>query len=188
MTEIILLVTAMLSMVAVFSALVVTAFIFYRTKQDIAEVGELRRSLTAIGVRADEADYISDQIVNVLYDLYGLIAWAKAYIELKEQGYAIDEKLFRDVNRRVSLIEKHFAEVGLFSQDEERRKSVQMSLANMYGDGDTLRIMRKIVDGEIGKADQNIGVAMKMLEARLRANKLYVNSTSWTGRPSGGAF
>ena len=188
LTDALVLLTSSLSMVAVFAALAITAFIFYRTKQDIVEIAELRHAINDADQRSGESVYISDQIVNVLYDLYELFAVVKAYVELSDAGYKIDERMFRDANRRVSLLEKHFAELGLFSQDEERRKSVQLSLANMFGDGDTLKIMHSIDQGKIGIKDKGIRPAIRTLEGRLRAKELYVDLTSWTGRPSGGAF
>jgi hypothetical protein len=188
LTEAILMITAMLSMVAVFAALVVTAFIFHRSRQDFADVAELRRAIARIDTQLDESGYISDEIVNVLYDLFALVAAVKAYIELVDGGYKISEALFQQINRRVSIIEKHFAEVGLFSQDEERRKSVQSSLASMYGDNDTLKIMEDISAGKVGHKDVNIRNAVQMLKARLRSNIIFVDSESWTGRPSGGSF
>jgi hypothetical protein len=186
--DIIVITTAVLSMLAVFTALLVTAFIFYRSKQDIAEVEELKRNIKIIESKIDESGYISDQIGNVLYDLYDLFAAMKAYIELREVGYRVDGKLFDGLNRRVLLIEKHFGELGLFSVDEERRKSVQSSLANRYGDADTVKIMQKIADGKIGIKDKNIRSAIRTLEGRLKSNMLFVDSSSWTGRPSGGSF
>jgi type II secretory pathway component PulJ len=187
-TDLFMLATAVLSMVGVFTTLLVTAFIFNRSKQDFSEIAELKRNLAALEVRLDESVYISDEIVNVLYDLFDLSAATNAYLGLVDSGYKIDIKLFKDMNRRVALLEKHFAELGLFSQDEERRKSVQLSLANMYGDADTLNLMRKIADGKIGTKDRNIRPSIKSLEARLKANRLYVDSINWTGRPSGGSF
>jgi hypothetical protein len=181
-------VTASLSMLGVFAAIVVTAYIFNKTKKDSAEVDQIKQHLSVLKAKFDESGYISDQIANVLYDLFDLSAATKAYVELIDSGYKIDDKLFRDMNRRVMLLEKHFAELGLFSQDEDRRKSVQRSLASMYGDDYTLKIMEKIANGSIGIKDENIRGSIKLLASRLKANILYVDSTTWTGRPSRGAF
>lgn len=188
MTETIIAITAMLSTVVVVLALLVTGFIFYRARQDIAEVEGIRKETAQLLSRADESIYISDEIVNVLYDLFDLMAMTKAYIEVVDGGLKIDDALFRQMNGRVAILEKHFAELGLFSQDEERRRTVQQSLANMYGDADTLRIMEKIASGAIGRKDPALRDAMRMIRGRLKAKMIYVESVEWTGRPSGGAF
>jgi hypothetical protein len=139
MIEISLLIATVLGTIGVVTALAVTAYIFFRSRQDVSEINDIKMNLSRIRMKSEESVYITDEIANVLYDLYELIGLVKGYIELCEMGYKPNEALFDDMNSRVSLAEKHFAELGLFSQDDERRKSVQMALVNRYGDNDTLR-------------------------------------------------
>jgi hypothetical protein len=188
LAESLVLITTLLGTVAVVTALVVTAFIFFRSRQDISEIKEIEADIRRMHAKSEEAVYISDEMANVLYDLYELIGLLKAYSELRETGYKVNEALFEDMNCRISFAEKHFAELGLFSIDAERRKSVQLALVNKYGDHDTLRIMQKIVDGKIGIRDDDIQISLRLLERRLRENFVPIQSSAWTGRPSGGSF
>jgi hypothetical protein len=169
-------------------AFLVTAYIFFRSRQDIDQIKKLEGSVSQIQAKVEQGTYISDEIANVLYDLYELIGLIKAYVELREAGYVVNNGLFDDMNHRISLAEKHFAELGLFSQDSERRKTVQLALAHRYGDADTAKLMQKIADGKIGIPDQQIQASLRALERRLRDNIVYLESGSWTGRPSGGSF
>jgi len=186
--NIILLLTTVVGMVAVVTALAVTAFIFWRSREDISQVKEIEASLAKMRQKEEESDYISDEIANVLYDLYELIGQLRAYVELSDEGCKIDKGLFEAMNYRGAVAEKHFLELGLFSQDGERRKSVQMALASRYGDHDTEKIMQKIADGKIGIRDKDIIASLGQLERRLKGNLIYVESSSWTGRPRGGSF
>jgi len=187
MVEWLLLFITLLGTVAVGVALVVTAYIYLRSRQDLAEIKDIKENLRRIQTKTEEAGYISDEIANVLYDLYELAGLLKAYIELRDVGYKVHDGLFEDMNRRVSLTEKHFAELGLFSIDSERRKSVQLALVNSYGDTDTIRIMEKIADGKIGVRDEDIKTSIRLLERRLKKDPMY-HASAWTGRPSGGSF
>jgi hypothetical protein len=47
---------------------------------------------------------------------------------------------------------------------------------------------QKIVDGRIGIRDEDIKNSLKLLERRLKSRGVLVESSSWTGRPSGGSF
>jgi hypothetical protein len=188
LSESLVLVTTVLGTVAVVTALVVTAFIFFRSRQDISEIKEIESDIKRMHAKSEEAGYISDEMANVLYDLYELIGLLKAHTELRASGLKVSDALFDDMNYRVSLAEKHFAELGLFSQDAERRKSVQLALVNKYGDNETVKIMEKIVDGKIGTRDDDIKKSLRLLERRLKDNVVPVQSSAWTGRPSGGSF
>jgi hypothetical protein len=48
--------------------------------------------------------------------------------------------------------------------------------------------MQKIVDGRVGIIDEHIKTSVKLLENRLRDKLMFVASSGWTGRPSGGSF
>jgi hypothetical protein len=183
-----LLLTTATGMAVVITALLVTAFIFWRSRQDVLQIKEIEASLTRMKQKEEESDYISDEIANVLYDLYELIGQLKAYVELSDEGCKVNESLFQAMNNRGAMAEKHFLELGLFSQDTERRKSVGMALASRFGDQDTAKIMKKIVDGTIGIRDKDIVILLGQLERRLKGNQIYIESSSWTGRPRGGSF
>src|SRR5688572_14311225 len=148
--EVLTLITAFVSMVASAGALLLAVFIFYRIRADIEFMGKTAQKLSDLDKFNNEASYVSDQITNVLYDLYGLFSSLKAYIELTKAGYNVSEKLFDEIETQIMFAEKHFAELGLFSQDEERRKTVQQSLANMFGDVETLEIMQNIAKKSVG--------------------------------------
>ncbi|MFZ5739404.1 MAG: hypothetical protein ACOY6K_21260 [Pseudomonadota bacterium] len=186
--DVITLITALISMVASAGALLLAAFIFYRIREDISFMNITRNRLDAIEKFNNESTYVSDQLTNVLYDLYTLISSLKAYIELSEAKLPVSDKLFDDVETQIAFTEKHFAELGLFSQDPERRKTVQQSLANMFGDIETLELMQKIANRKIGIFDENIIRAIRMLRNRLKQDRVYLDSSVWAGRPSGGAF
>jgi hypothetical protein len=187
-SEVFTFITAFTSMGAAAGSLLVAALIFYRLREDYRFMADAAGRLAEIERQGKESAYVSDQIANVLYDLYGIVASMKACTELSRFGYPVDDQLFEDMEKQVSLTEKHFAELGLFSHDSVRRKSVQQSLANMYGDLETLEIMQAIVDKKMGTLDEPIRGALTQLKRRLKQDRLYVDSQSWTGRPSGGAF
>lgn len=109
--------------------------------------------------------------------------------DLKDGGFEVDAALDRDLSLQLQLIEKHFSELGLFSRDEVRRRSVQMSLSQRYGDLHTLELMRRIKEGDFGVKDEGIVRAFAELRARLmRESVSTFDPAAWTGRPSGGAF
>ena len=55
------------------------------------------------------------------------------------------------INADFDAAEKHFAELGLFSNDEDRRVSVAQSLANSYGDIETYSLMNELETGQYGQ-------------------------------------
>lgn len=158
----------------------------YRALVDSKKVADLELRLIILEKENSRHDYISDEIANVLYDLYQLVNFLKACIELQQDGTRLNDEIFDKANGVLYILEKHFAELGLFSVDGVRRRSVQQSLAAGYGDYRTLEIMLRLMEGSIGKSDENLSHAYSELRKRLVGNKY--DSSIWTGRPSGGAF
>ena len=70
---------------------------------------------------------------------------------------------------------------------DARRVSAQRSLANLSGDYKTLELMEKIARKQIGIFDPEISDSIRSLRGRIYRGAI-VDSSSWTGRPSGGAF
>ena len=145
------LIVGSLSIVAAFCGLALTAFIFYRVREDIAELNRLRSRQDAFEERLVRASTISNELVNVLYDLYSMSAGYKAIAELQSLKMPIDEALFEALNEDFDAAEKHFAELGLFSADPERRVSVAQSLSNSYGDFGTYVLLSDLVAGKYGE-------------------------------------
>lgn len=182
-------IAAFLSMTAGVSSLMLSGFIAWRVREDVRTIEDLKIRLKTAEESLENAEYVSDEIANLLYDLFGLFSSIHAVAELHRIGARPGTELFKDIDRQILTTEKHFAELGLFSVDDVRRHSVQQSLASMFGDFATLEIMRKIADGKIGKKDESIKLAYDRLRTRLmRDKRIIVDSYVWTGRPSGGAF
>lgn len=165
-----------------------TFYPLYRALVDSNKVSQLEDRVSALEIESNRHEYISDEIANVLYDLYNLLTFLKAYVELQQEGLAVDEASFDRANVVLDSLEKHFLELGLFSVDEVRRRSVQQSLAARYGDIQTLEIMSRLMEGSIGKGDDNLTDTYRTLRKRLTSLGSGYDSTRWTGRPSGGAF
>jgi hypothetical protein len=184
--DLLVVLTASVSMVILVLTLLMIVFIFYRVRDDFTLMTELNGRTTLLEQRNQEGQFISDQVTNVLYDLYRMIASIKGIIELQRLGFFVNEELFDLIERDVMVIEKHFAEIGLLSVDKERRISAQQSLANFSGDAETLGIMQDVSERKIGVYDDELAAAIRQLKVRIAGN--IVDASSWTGRPSGGAF
>mgnify|MGYP003653027619 CR=1 FL=1 len=177
---------ALVALVVAVIGVASTFYPLYHALVDSRKVGDLELRVLTLEKENSRHDYISDEIANVLYDLYQLINFLKACIELQQEDVRLADEFFDKANSVLSVLEKHFAELGLFSVDDVRRRSVQQSLAARYGDHRTLEIMFRLMEGSIGKGDENLSHAYNALRKRLFGNKY--DSSIWTGRPSGGAF
>lgn len=175
------------SLIASLGAICYAAIVHYRSQVHPLTLAKLETRIEVLERQSQQNEYISDQVANVLYDLFNLITVLKAYAELKEEGLPVSNYLFERSNEMLFSIEKHFAELGLFSRDEVRRKSVQQALVAKYGDMRTLDIMQEIMKTESGKSDKSLADAVAAIKKRLLSENGH-SAAAWTGRPSGGAF
>lgn len=65
-------IAAFFSMLAAVSAIALTAFITYRIRDDIRGLEEFRMRMEKIESGLNESVFVSDEIVNVLYDLFNI--------------------------------------------------------------------------------------------------------------------
>lgn len=179
-----------LSIVAASCGLLLTAFIFHRVRADIETLNKLSKKQEVFEDRLDRASTISNELVNVLYDLHSMSAGFKAIAELQSLGMEVDEALFDALNSDFEAAEKHFAELGLFSGDKDRRISVAQSLSNSYGDFSTYVLLSDLVSGAFGQKYEELQPFKVALGTRLGG---YLEIEANARQPSdirtdGGAF
>ncbi len=97
------------------------------------------------------------------------------------------DSFYQDKEHEISLaLDKELTELGLFSEDKDRRVSAQRSIAHHLGDPNSLFLFQLILSGEIGNLDSELSANNEVLRKRLGMDKW--NASAWTGRPSGGNF
>jgi hypothetical protein len=171
---------ALVAVIIAFISAIVPAYIFYRL-ENLRPIEDLRERLAKIEAAYEDNSYISDQISNVLSDLYEAIASLKSYIELTRDGRIVNDSYFDEFNEQLGHLERHFYELDLFSPQLNRRLCAQQALATMLGDMATLELMQKVADRNLGQPDQNILWAIEKLKSRLRKIFSFANSKEWTG-------
>lgn len=184
------LIVGSLSIVAATAGLLLTAFIFYRVKEDIRTIEKLKKRLDLSEELQRKNSTISNELVNVLYDLYSMSAGYKAIAELQNLGILVDDNLFDSLGDDFEAAEKHFAELGLFSASKDRRISVAQSLANTYGDIESYTLISEIEAGNYGEERPELSPYRKLLEERLSNLLFTAKKVRYPSdiRTDGGAF
>ncbi len=178
---------AILSMLAGAGSILLAAYIAYRIKDDVIFARETREKIETLQKEQKESAYVSNEIANLLYDLFDLWSSLRAYVHILSERGTVSDKLLESIEERLAETERHFQELGLFSHDAERRRSAQQALAAMYGNLDTLDIFQRIDRGDFGFKDDEISESISRLRRRIQVNPT-IRSELWTGRKGGGAF